>query len=287
RDSDLQTILKATVLGDDNRLPSSLPGGETARRFINAGAIEPPYDPEFLCRIFEHSNSLRQTIDAYATNIDGFGHRLEPAIDFDDDDADERVAECIYLERIAGQDSGEAPQDDEPGLSDEEIEQRKKELKRLSRIEQARLASFFDSCCSDYSFVDLRRRTRQDLEITGNAYWEILRNGRGEVARLVYVPSYTVRLLPLDLVAVEVEERVRISPVSFETTKARRRVRRFIQIQGAERVYFKQYGDPSIVSKKTGKVFKSIDDLNLADPTDAPATEMIHFKIHSPRSPYG
>ncbi|MCP4673956.1 MAG: phage portal protein, partial [Deltaproteobacteria bacterium] len=140
---------------------------------------------------------------------------------------------------------------------------------------------------SDYSFVDLRRRTRQDLEITGNAYWEVLRNGSGEVAQLVYVPSYTVRLLPLDMKPVEVEERVRVSPVSFEQTTVRRRMRRFIQIQGAERVFFKQFGDPRVVSRKTGRVFASLEELLAEDPSDAPATEMTHFKIHSPRSPYG
>ena len=37
------------------------------------------------------------------------------------------------------------------------------------------------------TFVDLRRRTRQDLEVCGNAFWEVLRDARGEVARLVYV----------------------------------------------------------------------------------------------------
>jgi hypothetical protein len=41
------------------------------------------YDPEALCLLMEHANSLRQNVDAYATNIDGFGHRLEPAIDFE------------------------------------------------------------------------------------------------------------------------------------------------------------------------------------------------------------
>ena len=41
---------------------------------------------------------------------------------------------------------------------------------------------------TSFSF-DLRRRTRQDLEVTGNAFWEVLRDGRGKVARLVYVPA--------------------------------------------------------------------------------------------------
>ncbi|MFH0901139.1 MAG: phage portal protein, partial [Pseudomonadota bacterium] len=153
--------------------------------------------------------------------------------------------------------------------------------------EKARLEAFFDFCCFDHSFVDLRRRTRQDLEVTGNAYWEVLRNNRGEVARLVHVPSQSVRLLPLDPGPVEVEERVRISPVAYETVTARRRLRRFVQIQGTERVYFKAFGDPRVVSKRSGAPFADVAALLRARPDDAPATEIMHFAIHSPRSPYG
>jgi len=105
----------------------------------------------------------------------------------------------------------------------EEVAARFTELRQAARVERARLDSFFDFCCYDHSFVDLRRRTRQDLEVTGNAFWEVLRDGKGDLARFVYVPSYTVRLLPLDREAVEVRERVRVSTISFDTVSVRRR----------------------------------------------------------------
>lgn len=98
----LQAILKAVVVGARAGDPASRPGGEDlTEAFAALDALCPPYDPEALCLLMEHSNSLRQNVDAYATNIDGFGHRFEPAIDFDADDADRRVADCIYLERVA------------------------------------------------------------------------------------------------------------------------------------------------------------------------------------------
>jgi PBSX family phage portal protein len=284
----LQTILKAVVVEARAQDPSSRPGGEDLTGvFTAAGAIEPPYDPEALCLLMEHSNSLRQNVDAYATNIDGFGHRFEPAIDFDADDADQRVGDTIYLERLAARDKGDLPNESELEPTAEEVAGRKRELQQLARIERARLESFFDFCCFDHSFVDLRRRTRQDLEVTGNAFWEVLRDGRGDIARLVYVPSYSVRLLPLDTAPVEIEDRIRISPVTFETVSARRRLRRYLQIQGAERVYFKSLGDPRVVSRKTGRVFDSVEALLEANPDDGPASELIHFAVHSPRSPYG
>ena len=284
----LQTILKAVVVSARTQDPVSRPGGEDLMAaFAAAGAIEPPYDPEALCLLMEHSNALRQNVDSYATNIDGFGHRLEPAIDFDADDADQRVADAIYIERLAARDRGEIAEAEALEPTDEEVAERKRELQRLARVERARLESFFDFCCFDHSFVDLRRRTRQDLEVTGNAFWEVLRDGRGGVARLVYVPSYSVRLLPIDREPVEVEDRVRVSPVTFDAVTARRRLRSYVQVQGAERIYFKSFGDPRIISRTTGRVFEDVEALVEADPGDGAATELVHFAIHSPRSPYG
>ena len=91
-DRSLQTILKAVVVGSRVQDPASRPGGEddSAAAFANAGALVPPYDPESLCLLVEHSNSLRQNVDSYATNIDGFGYRFEPAIDLDAEDARRR-----------------------------------------------------------------------------------------------------------------------------------------------------------------------------------------------------
>ena len=171
--------------------------------------------------------------------------------------------------------------------SAEEVSARFTELRQAARVERARLDAFFDFACFDHSFVDLRRRTRQDLEVTGNAFWEVLRDGKGDLARLVYVPSYTVRLLPLDREAVEVTERARVSPVSFDTVRSRRRMRRYVQVQSTECVYFKSFGDPRVISRSTGRVFSDIAALKAAKPDDGPATELLHFAIHSPRSPYG
>lgn len=269
-----QTLLKAVVIG---RTPASRPAGEELENaFANSGALVPPYDPEALCVLMEHSNALRPNIDAYATNIDGFGHRLEPAIDFEAEDADQRVADAIYLERMAALDSEDAPE--EPTENDVAI--RKRELKQLARIERARLESFFDFCCFDHSFVDLRRQTRQDLEVCGNAFWEIVRNGRGEIVRLVHVPAFTVRLLPLDTSLTEVADYIRISPVQLDTVPNHRRLRRYIQIQGQEKIYFKSLGDPRLISRHTGQ------ELDNAQPEDQ-ATELLHFALHSSRSPYG
>jgi PBSX family phage portal protein len=288
----VEALFKAHVVGDAVQRATALASGEDGTGpFSSAGAITPPYEPDVLCHLFEHSSSLRPNVDAYVTNIDGFGHRYEPAIELEGDDVDQRVADSMLLERAAAR---EAEADSEDGAENisadvaeptaEEIAARRHELQRLSRIEKARLETFFGFCCHEHSFVDLRRRTRQDLEVTGNAYWEVLRDARGRIARFVYVPAHTVRLLPLDAEPVEVEERVRVSPVSYETVTVARRLRRYVQLEGTACVFFRSFGDPRIVSRRTGAVVDS--EAALAE-QDGPAHELIHFAIHSPRSPYG
>lgn len=284
----LQTILKAVVVGARVQDPASRPGGEEASTaFAAAGALQPPYDPEALCLLVEHSNSLRPNVDAYATNIDGFGYRFDPVIDFDAEDARQHVADALTLERMIARDAGSLPDSTALTPTTEEVTARLTELRHLARMERARLDGFFEFCCFDHSFVHLRRSSRQDLEVTGNAYWEVLRDGKGDVARFVYVPAYTVRLLPLDREATEIQERVRVSPTSFDRVSSRRRLRRYVQIQGSERMYFKALGDPRVVSRSTGRAFPDVAALHAAQPEDGPATELMHFAIHSPRSPYG
>ena len=109
------------------------------------------------------------------------------------------------LERLAAREAGTLPAGTEVTPSAGEANARFDELRQHSRVERARLEAFFDFACFDHSFVDLRRRTRQDLEVTGNAFWEVLRDGKGDLARFVYVPSYTVRLLRNRAVAEAIE----------------------------------------------------------------------------------
>ena len=151
------------------------------------GAINPPYDPETLAILFENSSSLRQNVDSYVTNIDTFGHRFEPVIDIDASDANHRIANAIAVERQRLKEDLRYRYDPEvQALSEtptpEEVAAKKKEVIDHMRFERARLETFFDFCCVDLSFVTLRRRTRQDIEVMGNGYWEVLRDGGGEIA---------------------------------------------------------------------------------------------------------
>lgn len=279
--------------GDKNEIQrSSVIQGldETERAFALAGAIEPPYNPATLTAIFEHSNSLRPNIDAYVTNIDAHGHRFEPILDLDANDIDDRLDVAIAMERASLKEAlpGEGEIRNMPSRpSPEDIQLRKDLIKDQMRYEKVRLENFFDYCCNDMSFSTLRRHTRQDLEVMGNGFWEVLRNGLGEVAQFTYIPGFTMRLLPLDSQPIEVGVRVKQGDLGSDTLRIKRRFRRYIQVFEAHVVYFKEFGDPRVISRRTGRVFDNEEQLIGADSQDGPATELIHFRIHNPRSAYG
>ena len=272
-------VMKAIIVEAKSPTSSAL-STEEQGLFTGLEVLDPPQDPAALCHTFEHSNSLRQTVDAYATNIDGFGHRLECTINFDAENADAEVAKSFRLEAMARGESCPKP-------SRRDIARRRRELEDLAEAERARLDAFFDTCCLDHSFVELRRRTRQDLEVTGNAYWEVVRNADGQIARLVHVPAHTMRLLPLAESPVDVPQKTRISSAAYQEASALRRPRCYVQKQGFKAVYFKSLGDPRVIGRLTGMAYADVETQHRQRPEDRPASEMVHFAIHSPHSPYG
>ncbi len=268
-------IVKARLIGSDDVATSNQANREEEEQaFLQAGALEPPYDPEMLCLLFEHSNSLRQNVDAYATNIDGFGHSLAPVFDLDSENIDHRLRRALAAE------SGKDP-------SDTEVAELKAALPGMMAEERSKLELFFECCSQDISFVSLRRQTRQDREVMGNGYWEVLRDGEGEISEFVYIPGYMMRLLPQQSRATPCPSRIRQSELKFIEVQRKRRLRLYVQIVETRVVYFKEYGDPRVISSDTGRVYDDEAALEEDEKGVPPATEVIHFKVHSPRTGYG
>lgn len=274
---------------DEASLAQSVDAGtaSTAALGFNVpGLVAPPYDPRMLCRLYEHSNALRQNVDGYATNIDGFGHHFEPCINLDADDAREKVREAIYLDKLLGAAGGDPVKVQEP--SDEEIDAKIAELKRLMRMEHARAQSFFDYCGTEISFSTLRKRMRSDLEITGNAYWEVIRSAEGEPSQFVMMPSHTVRLVKKDGKRVDVVQEMQRGPITFTKQKVIRVFRRYVQsVEGSKPVWFKEFGDPRVVSSATGEAFDTVELMRAKEPQAVVANEVMHFVVYSSTSSYG
>lgn len=282
-----EPVVKALMLGVD--APRSKTAGEASflQVFDQAGGIQPPYDPQVCIKWYELSTALRPNVDAYATTIDSYGHRFRPVIDLDAEDVDEKVSDILYQRRLA--ESGGVADDDSLEPTAAEIEKEKLVLRRQARRELQRCEAFFKSCCVESSFIRLRRKTRTDLEVTGNAYWEVLRNRAGLPARFVWMPSYLTRLMPVDEQFTQVVEYERVSPVDYEEVKIQRRMRRFVQIDEYTLVptYFKEFGDTRTLSAKSGRFYPSPEALASAEPGAAAASEVIHFKVDWPNSPCG
>lgn len=289
-------VVKARVFGgeavdiekaDQQSTDTSSPLAEIG--MVIADAIEPPYDSAVLCKLYEHSSSLRQNVDAYKTNIDGFGHVFEPVVQLKESGASDQVRDALYLER------SQAVQAGDPAAlaalvppTDLEVSAKIEELRFQMRIEEANVKSFFDNCVAEESFSSLRCKTREDIEVTGNGYWEVIRSDAGTVSQFAHMPSRSVRAVKSKGGAVPVSQLVRVGLLGFRTETFKRRFRRYVQAGGDTIVWFKEFGDPTIVSSKTGKTYATVEELAGAEANTEPAGEVFHFKIHSLKnSAYG
>lgn len=262
--------------------------------------ITPPFDFTVLCTLLENSNSLRQNIDAMVTNIDGFGHTFVPAIDFTDPEVNNTIRDMLLHQRI--EDDRDLASKDLLDLSDQdlerlspsidEVEKIKQRWARIAAIEKQRAASFFEFVNPLQAFVRVRRSMRESRELLGNAGFEIIRENPADVTSKIIqvyaVPFLNMRLVRIDSRPTPVEARIRKDPIRFGTMKVERYFRRYVRVDGLlDRIYYKEFGDPRVVSRKTGHYYKTLEELKEQEPEALPAHEFYHWKIDSQISPYG
>lgn len=314
-----ENVVKASVIGREGSTESNVLAtpAEEAQAFSKQGCVEPPLDPWSLSHMYELSNALRSNIDSYVVNIDSFGHRFEPTLDLNSDEGIEKVKLAMMQEKLldldgnTSDDYSEEDVDkvlrsimdkkdrvDDPGEMAEppaaEVEKRIKSLKREMIRERLSVERFFEYCTIDESFSKLRMKTRQDWESTGNGYWEVLRvKDGGGISSFNYVPALTMRLTPLIPEAVEVKMPTMETAITASHEKVFKKFRKFVQVTGRRSgtagtvVWFKEFGDPRLYSAKSGKPFEDEAALFAEEKHKKQATEIIHFKIHAARSPYG
>jgi PBSX family phage portal protein len=136
----------------------------------------------------------------------------------------------------------------------------------------AQLRDFFAEPLPGTNFISLRKKLRRDLEATGNAYLEVLRNAQDQIVFLKHVDSKMMRLVKLDdPVAVDVT--VKRNGADTKITMMKRE-RRFVQLlNGVTLVYFKEFGASRDVSKSTGLWAEKGKRL----PAKERGTEILHF----------
>ena len=250
-------VIPIRIKKDARGVSRALPEDPFINMYNEGSIIEPPYDLFTLAVMPEVSSELGPAIDAMVVNIAKMGHRIVP--------------------RDSNQRREEIPEDN-------------------IRMELAKVKNFFSNAILEptESFTTFRSNLRIDLETTGNAYYEVLRNVvTDEPAGLTHLPSWQMRLRKEDdeMTEHDVHRSIQGPDGSWtiQTFPYNKRFRRYVQIRDTEatKVYFKEWGDPRPISKITGEV---VTEEELRDPEfteDMLATEVVHLRLYSSRSPYG
>jgi capsid portal protein len=142
-----------------------------------------------------------------------------------------------------------------PETPDEE----KKTIQEQTEI----LREFFSYPNERLPMTELMYLEKVDEEAMGTGYIEIVRNNSRNVARMYHAPATTIRRR----IMTEGNEKV---------------VYGYIQIRGARKRYFKEFGDNRVMDAKTGKWYKSKEPL----PSSERATEILQFAIYDPISSF-
>lgn len=159
------------------------------------------------------------------------------------------------------------------------IGEKGQETSTEAEAEKTRIENLLDYPNDFDSFSNIRMKIGTDYEVLGNGYIEVGRNLKGNVSFFYHVAGENVRLCKIDQNPVKMQMTVMREGKSTLIT-ARRYFRRFVQLIGSKKVYFKEFGDPRKVDPQTGNVNES---LALEDQ----ATELMHIPQYWSGSPYG
>jgi len=169
---------------------------------------------------------------------------------------------------------------DGTGFAIDKFGQTAEELKDDKDVQE--VADFFKEPYPGMSFISMRRLLRRDLEITGNAYIEVIRNAQDEIVFLRRIEAMSMRLVKLGE-AVPRKYKVKRKGREVEVTLMVR-VRKFAQFINGTLVYFKEFGAKADLDKKTGEFAEGGARL----PAKQRSTEIIHLTcIPDAKTPYG
>lgn len=238
------------TIAASRQVPDTAQAWETL--VADGAVVAPPYNPWILVCTVEESDTLPEAVEAYATNISGFGYELTKLFPTEDEETGEPIAE--------------------PAEAKPERERAELFLKTIN-LETGGI-------CGLMALVD------RDVETIGWGTIEVLRDKLGQEAAWEYMRAYTVRLGRLSkpiLCSMPVRH-----PVTGEllTVQRYRRFRTFVQSIEGEFRYFKSYGDPRFLNVRTGEYAATsfgIDKQGNA----LDATEVIYVRIHASHTPYG
>ena len=260
-----RNVVKATVLGINKDLNGvlndDLDALERSPSVQHNKLITPPFDLLVLTQLPENSAELNKCIEAMEVNIDGFGGRIKSILP--------RVLEKELI-----------------GENEDTDTQEQKNNRKEYFDEWYKLDSLLNNPNFDDNLTTLRRKTRKDIESTGNGYWEILRDAQDEVNSIIHIPSHCMRVGKLSKEPIEVTIKQLRPDFTYTEKKFKKRFRTFAKHLGKNKyVWFKEWKDPRNIDCTTGEEIAD-KDLSKYDKSRL-ATEVMWHKIYSSRSCYG
>lgn len=145
--------------------------------------------------------------------------------------------------------------------------------------EKAHIEEFLTLLNPECTLTEMRKRARFDKETLGFAFYEVLRSKDGLPIGLTQIPAHTMRLTTIDTEEVSVPVKgKRFGKAVNDVVK--RRFRRFVQLVGTQKVWFKEYGDPRTIDPTSGQV-------NNALAHEDSATEVVMMRQYVPGELYG
>lgn len=241
--------------------------------------LQPPEDPQQCWNIYQLSPYLEPHIAALDANVysSGYDLVLDSALDCEEDILLTRIEESLQFILASGPDSV-------PDVPRQYVQQFHDKLKRRIKWEKKYLERFFAACSPDMPYEELETFTGQDVEVCGNAYHEVLRDKQGRVARFIWSPAKFVRAVPLqiDEQRVPLTRPVRDPILGFADEPQYVKFRRWALLArdtNTVQCYYKSFGDPRTVSRRTGDIYASLEELRQREPTSLPATELFHYAM--------
>lgn len=259
-------ILKATVIGVETskirkERSSAIIDEEIHELGFASKIVRPPLSQHELSILSEFSSSLGQNLDAMAVGVEGFGQKI---------------------------------------VLDEDLSDAQKELFKMEIDSERRWIQIhiLDNPNPHQSLRKLRKQQAKDKQATGNAWLELVPGKDSKYSCYNRIEPSNLFIVKADKKFTRITQKFVNENFELRNKTFPLRLRRYVQIVGRKKVYFKEFRDPRIIDARTGDVLRlrankngekvPVDSQGKPVPKELWARELYHFKIPTTRrTPYG
>lgn len=144
--------------------------------------------------------------------------------------------------------------------------------------EKSNFEAFLSKVNERESFSTIRKAMREDLEVVGNGYFELIRDKMGRMSLMYHASAKFVFAQRIQADPIEIKVRL-FRNGAYRTLSIMRRFRRYVMVVNPRKAtirWFKEYGDPRAMCALTGKYE---NELATGEEITQPASEIYHFKL--------